>query len=149
NPIVRIQAQLVGSSVQDVMTVVTSDPDPSYLRLTSLDRFDGSTFSPSTLQAPITAQVSRGIRPPAVSGKAVQSQIAVDTLSTPWLPVPQQVESVHVAGDWRFDPGSDTIFSARNDTEGLQYAVNSTKPGWTVAQLETATTIDPAATPML
>ncbi|MBV9293851.1 MAG: transglutaminase domain-containing protein, partial [Frankiales bacterium] len=149
NPIVRIQAQLVGSTVRDVMTVTTSDPDPGYLRLTSLDRFDGTTFSPSTLQAPISAQVSRGLKPPLVAGKAVQSQISVSALSTPWLPVPQQVESVHVSGDWRFDPASDTIFSARNETDGLQYAVDSTKPDWTVAQLESATTIDPKATAML
>ncbi|MBV9292371.1 MAG: transglutaminase domain-containing protein, partial [Frankiales bacterium] len=37
----------------------------------------------------------------------------------------------------------------RNETDGLQYAVNSTKPDWTVAQLESAKTIDPQATAML
>ncbi|MDQ1706247.1 MAG: hypothetical protein QOF18_2613 [Frankiaceae bacterium] len=144
NPIVMIGAQLSAARSQNVMSVQTTDPNPGYLRLTALDRFDGNAFSPSTLEAPAEAQVSRGISAPAVDGSHQQTQIAVQGLQVHWLPLPTQVEAVDVPGDWRYDPRANTVFSARSDTNGLSYSIDSIRPNPTAAALELATSSDPA-----
>jgi hypothetical protein len=140
NPIVSVTAQLAQSSSRDVLRIQTTDPNPGYLRLTSLDQFDGRTFSPSTLAAPESARVSEGIAAPTVPGNAQTTHIQVADFEAAWLPLPQQVVGVDVDGDWRYDPGANTVFSARDDTEGLSYDVTSVSPAWTAADLEQAGT---------
>jgi hypothetical protein len=138
NPIVRIQGQLTSSKAVPLMSVRTSDPDPGYLRLTALDEFDGDSFKPSVLRQPAEAQVSRGISSPAVTGPLRTVQIAIGGLDVPWLPLPQQVENVEVPGDWRYDPPSNTVFSARVGTSGLSYAAQFVRPHPTATALEGA-----------
>jgi hypothetical protein len=138
NPIVSVSAQLTSTTSREVLRVRTTDPDPGYLRLTSLDRFDGQTFSPSTLSAGEDAQVSRGIDAPVPPGTQQTSQVGIADFAVSWLPLPQQAVAVAVDGDWRYDARSNTVFSARNDTEGLQYDVTSVAPQWDAADLERA-----------
>jgi transglutaminase-like putative cysteine protease len=141
NPIVSVTSQLAESTPHDVMRVQTSDPDPGYLRLTSLDQFDGRTFSPSKLEAPESARVSEGIAAPPVPGNRQTTHVDVgDDFDVAWLPLPQQVTAVEVDGDWRYDPVANTVFSARDDTEGLSYDVTSVTPAWTASDLEQAVT---------
>jgi len=149
NPIVTIRGQLTSSITKTVMAVSTNDPDPGYLRMTSLDRFDGTSFSPSTLQEGVEAQVSRGINSPIVDGPVRSVQVAIGNLDVPWLPLPVQVKSVAVAGDWRYDPGSNTVFSARTNTDGLTYTAQFVHPNPTASQLNQAVAPDPAMRPYL
>ena len=144
NPIVRIQGQLTSNKAIPLLSVRTSDPDPGYLRMTALDKFDGDSFSPSVLRQPAEAQVSHGINGPIVSGPVRTAQVSIGGLDVPWLPLPAQVENVVVAGDWRYDPGSNTVFSARVSTEGLGYTAQFVAPHPTAAALEQAVTPDPA-----
>lgn len=138
NPIVTISAQLSQARAQPLMTVQTNDPDPGYLRLTSLDRFDGSVFSPSTLVQPESAEVTHGIAAPNVQGPQIRTTVNILDLDVRWLPLPVQVQSVDVSGDWRYDPGSNTVFSARTQTAGLQYSAVTVHPTPTAQQLELA-----------
>jgi transglutaminase-like putative cysteine protease len=135
NPIVNIRAQLTSPKAIPVLRMTSTDPSPTYLRLTSLDRFDGTTFSPSNLVAGVGARVSKGIHGPAVTGTAEQTKVSVDNFSVHWLPLPTQVESVDVKGDWRYDPGSNTVFSAKSDTKKISYTVVSTRFEPTASQL--------------
>jgi transglutaminase-like putative cysteine protease len=144
NPIVTIRGQLTSSVTRTVMAVSTNDPDPGYLRMTALDRFDGTSFAPSTLQQGVEAQVSRGVNAPLVDGPVRSVQVAVGSLDVPWLPLPVQVKSVRVEGDWRYDPGSNTVFSARTNTDGLTYTAQFVHPNPTAAQLNQAVAPDPA-----
>jgi hypothetical protein len=138
NPIVSVSAQLTSSTSRPVLTVETTDPDPGYLRLTSLDQFDGRSFSPSTLSAPESAQVSNGIAAPTIPGTRQSTRVSVADFAVSWLPLPQQVLDVEVEGDWRYDAITNSVFSARDDTEGLQYEVVSVAPQWTAADLSLA-----------
>ncbi len=70
NPIVSIQAQLNSPEARPVLSVRTTADSPGYLRMTALDRFEGSTFQPSTLQAPAEAAVSEGIGAATLPGGA-------------------------------------------------------------------------------
>jgi transglutaminase-like putative cysteine protease len=144
NPIVTIRAQLTSSTTQPLFNVRTDDPSPGYLRLTSLDKFDGDTFSPSTLQQGASAQVSRGIAVAPIPGRTVHSDVAVNALAVHWLPVPTQVTDVQVAGDWRYDAPTNTVFSARSDTRNLNYSVVSVHPNPSPTALEAAASDDPS-----
>lgn len=138
NPIVNIRAQLTSPRATPVMQMTSTDLAPTYLRLTSLDRFDGTTFSPSTLTAPSRAKVSKGINAPVVTGTSVQTSVSISNLSVHWLPLPTQVEDVKVKGDWRYDAGSNTVFSAKSDTKNLDYTVGSTRYEPTASELDAA-----------
>jgi hypothetical protein len=138
NPIVSIRAQLTSPKAVPVMRITSTDPSPTYLRLTSLDRFDGTTFSPSNLVAGVGARVSKGIQAPPATGSAEQTKVSIGSFSVHWLPLPTQVEAVDVKGDWRYDPGSNTVFSAKSDTNKLTYTVVSTRLNPDPAQLNQA-----------
>jgi hypothetical protein len=144
NPIVKLQGQLTSSKAVPLLSVRTTDPDPGYLRMTSLDQFDGDSFKPSVLRQPAEAQITRGINAPIVSGPVRTIQVAVGGLDVPWLPLPVQVESAAAPGDWRYDPGSNTIFSARVSTQGLAYTAQFVQPHPTAAALEQSLAPDPA-----
>ena len=149
NPIVTIRSQLTSGTAQPLFYVRTDDPSPGYLRLTSLDKFDGDTFSPSTLQQGTGAQVSRGIAVAPITGRTVHSDVVVSALAVHWLPVPTQVTDVQVAGDWRYDAPTNTIFSARSDTRNLDYSVQSVHPNPSPAALEEASSDDPSVSSYL
>ena len=121
-----------------MLRIQTTDPDPGYLRLTALDQFDGRTFRPSTLAAPESARVSEGMAAPSIPGNAQSSHIEIGEFEAAWLPLPQQVVGVEVDGDWRYEPVSNTVFSARDNTDGLSYDVTSISPNWTAADLQQA-----------
>ena len=136
NPIVTIRGDLQGGKAVPVLTFRTTASNPGYLRLTSLDRFDGTSFAPSTLRQPVEAEVSRGLSVIPPKGALQSASVAIGNLDVPWLPLPAQVTGVTVSGDWRYDAGTDTVFSARNNTQGLQYNVQFVPPQPTTAELE-------------
>jgi hypothetical protein len=138
NPIVNIRAQLTSPTATPIIRMTSTDLAPTYLRLTSLDRFDGTTFAPSNISAKPEARVSKGINAPVVTGTSVQTQLAISNLAVHWLPLPTQVEDVAVNGDWRYDAGSNTVFSSRNDTKHLDYTAGSTRYEPTASELEAA-----------
>jgi len=139
NPIVNIRAQLNSPIAAKLMRVVSTDFSPSYLRLTSLDLFDGTTFSPSDLKQPSSANVKNGLKgAPQVTGTTVQTKVSVDSLDVHWLPLPTQAESVSVDGDWRYDADSNTVFSSRADTHNLSYTTSSVRFEPTAAELQSA-----------
>ena len=144
NPIVTIQGFIGANVVQTVLTYKSTDPTPPYLRLTALDDFDGTTFKPVTLSADAQAEVSNGITAPAAVGPQQQTSVDVSDLKVHWLPIPQQVQAVQVPGDWRYDSPTNTIFSSRDDTQNLQYSVESVTPNPTANELNSATTVDPS-----
>jgi transglutaminase-like putative cysteine protease len=139
NPIVTIGAELTSGPTTTVLHYTTTDPDPTYLRLTSLDKFDGNSFAPTTLQEPAQSSVRNGIAGPAQGGAPERTTVDVQGLEVHWLPVPMQPVGVQVTGDWRYASDANTIFSARNDTHGLEYSVQSVHQRLTATQLRTAT----------
>lgn len=145
NPIVSVvQNLLLSPNATPVLRMSSSDPEPSYLRLTALDRFDGTTFSPSDLTAPSGSTVRNGIKAPQVTGTAVTTRVAVGDLSVHWLPVPVQAQRVDVKGDWHYDRPSNTIFSARSTTKSLTFTVSSINEDPAAADLSTAPAVDPS-----
>jgi transglutaminase-like putative cysteine protease len=142
NPIVSVASDLSTSSVIPVISYRTASPDPGYLRLTSLDLFNGSTFSAAQLKAPPSASASEQLPVPAPTAPVQTATISVSPkLSLHWLPAEATTLGVSVDGAWRFDPGTSTIFSASKTTAGLRYTVRSSPETPTPAELNSAGTI--------
>ena len=142
NPIVTVRGDLQQGRSRPVLTFRSTDSNPGYLRLTALDQFDGTSFAPSTLKQPVESEVSRGLGVIPPKGPTQTANVAIGDLDVPWLPLPSQVTAVTVSGDWRYDAGTDTVFSARNSTAGLQYNAQFVSPQPTPAQLEKAPDAD-------
>ena len=128
NPLVTLRAQLVTATATPLLTYRTSDPQPGYLRLTALDEFNGTSFSPHELRSPPAKSVKKGVPAPPVSGPTADIEVKVGKLGVHWLPLPTQVESVHIGSEWDYDPVTNTVFSARTDTEDTSYSATVVRP---------------------
>jgi len=125
NPIVRLRGQLTLPEPVDVLRYTTTDPDPDYLRMTTLGVYDGEGWRQQTLNGnlrdnglsealptPTGRSASAAVRP-------VEAQIDVLQLDAPWLPAPATPTRVSVSGPWMWDVGSESVFATRTDTQDL------------------------------
>jgi len=137
NPLVTLRSQLISKTDIPLLRYTSSDPSPAYLRLTALDEFDGTSFTPHDLKAPPATPVKKGIHAGSVTGPTVTVSVRINgNLNVHWLPAPAQVEDVNVGGDWDFDGLTNTIFSARNDTRNTSYSLTSVTPQPSADELE-------------
>ena len=125
NPITRLGDQLSLPTPSQLLIYRTTDPNPDYLRLTTLDTYTGSGWSASKLEADRqNARVQKGIATPVgdlAQHRDFTMKIAVDHdhLAVYWLPVPFGPTKINVTGTWLWDPKSQTVFSASRTTVNL------------------------------
>jgi transglutaminase-like putative cysteine protease len=149
NPIVSMASDLRASKVEPVLRYRSTTSAPGYLRLTSLDLFDGSTFSTSALSAKPNTSVD-GTVPgstapkPTPGNPAITTNVEVSNLAVHWLPVDSQPSSVKVGGDWLYDAASGTIWSAKDSTDGAKYTMTSVPVDPSPSQLAAAGPPGPA-----
>jgi transglutaminase-like putative cysteine protease len=133
NPMVDLKRDLVRGADVELVRVTTSDPDPSYLRLSVLDNYDGNAWRPSTRDIPIKQRADGPVtRPPGLDTtvplEEVRSTIQVsDAFKSRWLPTPYPATSVDAPGDWRYDRTTLDFISAADGqtTEGLTYRLQA------------------------
>ncbi len=130
NPIVNLRPQLRSPDNTELLVVRTETDRPPYLRLTSLDAFDGTNWTQSALNAPARQRVAKKTLPdpPGLEGAPadrVALNVEVRNLDVRWLPAPYAPVKVNAKGDWRYDADSRTVFSARAKTQRLTYDVES------------------------
>lgn len=150
NPITSLKRQLTSPEDTPVL-IYTRDADAGYLRLTTLDDFDGKQWSQSVLSVGEDHRVSLGIPdPPGLSPTVpthnAQVQVQVrDSFREPWLPLPYPATEVYVDGDWRYDDATRTVFSSRTSTQGISYRAKARVPEPTADLLRAAgpPTVDP------
>jgi transglutaminase-like putative cysteine protease len=130
----------------NLVRVTTSDPDPSYLRTTVLNTFDGNAWRPSGRDIPIKQRAKGTVAPPpglpsTVPVKDYSSTVEVtDAFRSRWLPAPYPVTAVDAPGDWRYDRSTMDFISAADGqtTAGLSYRFRALQVGPTAAQLANA-----------
>ncbi|HUY51844.1 MAG TPA: DUF3488 and transglutaminase-like domain-containing protein [Streptosporangiaceae bacterium] len=146
DPLVQMNHELHRSDAVHVLSYRTSDPDPQYLQVYVLN-----TLSPETWTLASTAGVPvHGGRLPATPGLSRSTHTARETTkftlakgltsgqrTASFLPMPYPAQDVNVAGDWRADPGTLTMFSAQS-LSGLSYSVTSTEVSPAEQQLQQA-----------
>ncbi|MET9736256.1 DUF3488 and transglutaminase-like domain-containing protein [Streptomyces sp. NPDC006458] len=118
---------------------VVSNP---YLRITSLDEFDGTTWRPArrnTVDVPEEFPTPTGLGPD-VRRTEVRTRIAAaDWYSQDWLPMPYPPSGVQIGGRWRYEPVGMTVTGDRGEnTRGRTYDVTSLEVRPTARQLARA-----------
>src|SRR5262249_53751850 len=129
NPLVSLQNSLNQPQDRQVMSYRT-DSDTSadqYLRIVSLDDFDGATWRPPVrpiTAAPDVSPVPQGLAP-AVRRTQIHTTIAAaDWYAQDWLPMPYPASQVKIAGRWRYEPVGRTLVGDHGQTtRGVRYTV--------------------------
>jgi transglutaminase-like putative cysteine protease len=149
NPIVSVASDLRASTAVPVLRYRSSTSAPGYLRLTSLDDFDGSTFSQPALTAKPNSRVDGPVPgtsapAPTQGNPAITTTIDVSNLRVHWLPVTSEPASVKVDGEWLYDAPTGTIFSAKDSTADQSYTMTSVPLDPSPSQLAAAGPPGPA-----
>jgi transglutaminase-like putative cysteine protease len=144
NPITQLRRQLTSKDDTKVLRYTANSANAGYLRMTTLDNFDGKQWSQSELRAPSDQRVSQGMPAPLgldtttpANSVAIEVQVE-DKFDVPWLPLPYPATAVEVKGDWRYEEGTRTVFSSRTSTRGISYRASGLSPQPTAAQLRSA-----------
>ncbi|MFH8770530.1 MULTISPECIES: DUF3488 and DUF4129 domain-containing transglutaminase family protein [unclassified Streptomyces] len=144
NPLVSLRDSLNVENDRQVLSLKTSAGDLSdmYLRIVSLDDFDGTTWKPS--QRHIVA-VPDAFPTPVGLGTGVKRTTvkttitAADWYAQDWLPMPYPPSGVRVSGNWRYEPvGMTLVGDHGQNTRGETYQVNSLDVQPTAEQLAAA-----------
>jgi transglutaminase-like putative cysteine protease len=109
NPMTDLHRDLQRGQNQPLLRIQTTDPDPSYLRIASLVNFSNEEWSTGDRSVP-SVQRASGQLPALVGvGAAVPRQTYPYTVTvlpafrSLWLPTQPMLETIHAAGDWRYD----------------------------------------------
>ncbi|MBD9731810.1 transglutaminase domain-containing protein [Streptomyces sp. H28] len=142
NPLVSLRDSLNVNEDRQVMSVRTELEDTSdlYLRIVSLDDFDGTTWKPS--KRSITTVPDGTFPTPAGLGPEIERAEVGTTISTAdwygqdWLPMPYPPSGVSIRGNWRYEPvGMTLVGDHGQDTRGMTYEVRSLDVRPTAEQL--------------
>ena len=133
NPMADLKRDLVRGRDVDVLDVYTVTGDPTYLRVSVLDSFDGETWKPSDREIPAEQRAEGRLpRPPGLSSGVTRREVtfqirARDTFDSQWLPAPYPVSSIEARGDWRYDTDTFDFISAAEgqSTVGLEYDLSA------------------------
>jgi transglutaminase-like putative cysteine protease len=144
NPLVSLRDSLNVDEDRTVLSLSTNSDDLSglYLRIVSLDDFDGTTWKPS--QRHITSVPERFPTPIGLGGDVKRAEIttrvvAADWYAQDWLPMPYPPSGVEAEGNWRYEPVGMTLVGDHGQTtRGVSYTVTSLDVRPVAAQLAAA-----------
>jgi transglutaminase-like putative cysteine protease len=146
NPMIDLRRDLARGADVELVRMTTDSPDPSYLRITVLNSFDGNAWRPSSRDIPVEQRADGAIvRPPGLDRtlptKRTRATIeASERFRSRWLPTPYPVSSVDAPGDWRYDRSTLDFISAADDqtTSGLRYQLTGLELSPSAVDLVTA-----------
>ncbi|MFE3163698.1 DUF3488 and DUF4129 domain-containing transglutaminase family protein [Streptomyces sp. NPDC059224] len=144
NPLVSLRDSLNVDEDRQVLSVRTGTADVSdlYLRIVSLDDFDGTTWKPA--QRHITGVPDTFPTPAGLGGDVKRATVrttisAADWYAQDWLPMPYPPSAVKIAGSWRYEPvGMTLVGDHGQNTRGETYQVTSLDVQPTAGQLAAA-----------
>ncbi|HEX2895963.1 MAG TPA: DUF3488 and transglutaminase-like domain-containing protein [Marmoricola sp.] len=145
NPIVDLRRDLITKDHIPLVEARTT-ADPSYLRLTVLDQFNGVEWQPSARRlaesnkANGTLPLAPGLARTAAGTEADWTLRLDPGFDSTWLPTPYPIRRISIpTGDWRYDLRTLDIASVdRATTAGLQYQLTSFTPDLSPALLRNA-----------
>ncbi|WP_128376065.1 transglutaminase TgpA family protein [Streptomyces cavernae] len=145
NPLVSLRDSLNVDQDREVLSYRTDSDDTQdmYLRIVSLDDFDGTAWKPAVRSI---TDVPKGEFPsPPGLGQDVRRTEVTTTISASgdyaqdWLPMPYPVSQVDVKGSWRYEPVGRTLVGDHGQTtRGSSYQVSSLIVQPTAEQLANA-----------
>ncbi|WP_329458294.1 transglutaminase TgpA family protein [Streptomyces sp. NBC_01497] len=144
NPLVSLQDDLNQNDDREALRYRTNAADGQgmYLRIMSLDQFDGTTwrFSQRKVQdVPDSLPTPQGLAPAVPATKIATSITAAPWYRQNYLPMPYPATGVSVKGRWRYEPEGRTLVGDRGQsTRDARYTVESLEVNPTRQQLATA-----------
>ena len=144
NPLVSLRDSLNVDEDRQVMSLKTSTTDLSdmYLRIVSLDDFDGTTWKPSKrhiIAVPDELPTPTGLSPDIKRTQIETTVAAADWYAQDWLPMPYPPSGVKIKGNWRYEPvGMTLVGDHGQNTRGATYEVTSLDVQPTAEQLAAA-----------
>ncbi|TQS41710.1 transglutaminaseTgpA domain-containing protein [Cryptosporangium phraense] len=144
NPVTELRGQLIQDDPVELLRIRSNDRDPFYLRLATLERFTGNGWTLRDMSAKPEARVREGV--PNVSGisggtptVSQKTTIEITGLTqSRYLPLYSNPTAVDVKGDWRFDRGSEAVFSTVDTTKSLKYTFESRRVRYSAELLRNA-----------
>lgn len=149
NPMITLGNDLRQGSKTLALSYTTTEPGGEYLRLATLDDFNGASWLPAAdVPAPGNDVAKIGPVPGLGAGirvTDVTSDITVASILTRWLPVPYAAQSITgLQGNWAWEPDGLSVRSDISSAQGQKYEVKSVQPTPAVDQLNAAgTTVEP------
>jgi transglutaminase-like putative cysteine protease len=133
NPILDLRRDLVRPGNIELFRYLSDGPSTEYIRVVTLDVFDGEQWKPSDRRIPRSQRVGEGLpQPPGRADLPDELRTretfafeVLDSYESHWLPLPYAARVVEVEGDWRYDLGTLDVIGLDTDTRGLQYRVVS------------------------
>ncbi|MEW2286600.1 DUF3488 and transglutaminase-like domain-containing protein [Streptomyces sp. NPDC047841] len=144
NPLVSLRDNLNTNDDRQVLTLRTDTNDISdlYLRIVSLDDFDGTTWKPAQrhiVGVPDKLPTPIGLGSDVERGKVTTTVTAAGWYAQDWLPMPYPPSDVKIGGRWRYEPVGMTLVGDRGQTtRGETYQVTSLDVRPTAEQLAAA-----------
>ncbi|MFI1026780.1 DUF3488 and DUF4129 domain-containing transglutaminase family protein [Streptomyces sp. NPDC020951] len=144
NPLVSLRDSLNVDEDRTVLTLRTNTSNISdmYLRIVSLDDFDGTTWKPSKRH--IVAVPDDFPSPTGLGATVKRTEVttriaAAEGYSQDWLPMPYPPSGVQINGNWRYEPvGMTLVGDHGQNTSGKTYQVTSLDVQPTAEQLASA-----------
>ncbi|WP_309713863.1 DUF3488 and transglutaminase-like domain-containing protein [Pseudolysinimonas sp.] len=127
NPLIDLGDDLRRNETVPAVTYVTDAPGGLYLRLATLDEFNGINWEPDTSTDPDN-DIDEFPPPPGLTDEipraSYSAAIDVQDLGGRWLPIPYPATSVEgVEGDWRWEPDGLAVRSSGASAGGQDYEV--------------------------
>ncbi|HEY4269726.1 MAG TPA: DUF3488 and transglutaminase-like domain-containing protein [Galbitalea sp.] len=143
NPIINLGQDLRNSDPVEALSYTTTASTGQYLRLTTLDNFQGKQWAPDVPKPVASHTVAKFADPPglttAVSSFAVSTKISVANTTGQWLPTPYPPTSIKgLTGTWLWSTGTLAVRSDNANMRGQNYTVNSIDVEPTIQQMEGA-----------
>ena len=146
DPFASLRRNLVENPEREVLRYRTTSAAPGYLRLVSLDAFDGVTWRAS--DPPVRVPITEPLGPPELRGVADIGEstwdIRISDLDNAQLPVPYAGSTITPLGEplddrWTWDPQTRTVGGIGVSSQDSAYAVAAYDIDPTRAELRDAT----------
>ncbi|HET6793371.1 MAG TPA: DUF3488 and transglutaminase-like domain-containing protein, partial [Acidimicrobiales bacterium] len=121
NPLVDLRTEL--TKYQNVPAFLVSSSVPSYWRLTSLDDFNGVTWTSTGSYRGFGKTLPHSV--PAGGVRTARASFTIQELDSPWLPAQFSPVSVTGVRGVTYDPTSDSLLTRSTTANGQTYSVTS------------------------
>jgi transglutaminase-like putative cysteine protease len=143
NPILNLGDDLRRGTPTTALTYTSTAPQGEYLRLTTLDSFEGDEWEPAPIR-PLRGNSVDAFGPPPgltddVPATPIVSDVTINNVIGRWLPVPYPATSVRgLTGEWFWEPDGLAVRSVESNMRGQEYSVSSLELDPTAEQLAAA-----------
>jgi transglutaminase-like putative cysteine protease len=128
NPMTDLRRDLLRGEDVPLLRITTDDPDPSYVRIAALNRFNDNEWSTGDRDIPVDQRAEGQLPLPEIDRSVPRTQYdyeatALSELESRWLPTQAPLTRISAAGDWRYDVETLDFLSADDDLDsaGLSY----------------------------